>query len=179
MLTCFDAAFDALPKAQQSALLDELRRIARRYINQERPGHTLQATELVNEAYASLAGKQIEVENRKHFIAIAARQMRRLLVNYARKKLTEKRSSKPVTLTISDIASDSNVNTVELIYIDKLLDDLNTIDNRGALAFELKIFSSLTNPEIANVMGMSLATTERDIKAARAWLKTELSSVND
>ena len=179
MQACFDVAFAELPSDQQTVLLDELRRIARRYINQERPGYTMQATELVNEAYASLAGKSIEIENRKHFIAIAARQMRRLLVDYARKKLANKRSGKSVTLTLSDIASDNQINTVELIYIDKLLDELTLLDKRGALAIELKIFSSLTNPEIASVMGLSLATTERDIKAARAWLRTELNRVND
>ncbi|TRY34018.1 ECF-type sigma factor [Aliiglaciecola sp. M165] len=177
MEICFDDGFKELSEQQQSALLDELKKIARRYMFKERSGHTLQATALVNEAYVNLAGKEIDVDNKAHFIAIAARQMRRILVDHARKKLTNKRSGKSVLVTISEIADQSDINTVELIYLDKLLTELAAFDKRSAQAFELKLFSELSNNEVASVMNVSHATLERDLKAARAWLKVEMAKL--
>lgn len=171
---CFDDGFKKLSVEQQSALLDELKKVARRYMFKERIGHTLQATALVNEAYVNLAGKDIAIDNKAHFIAIAARQMRRILVDHARKKLTVKRSAQTVFMTVSDIADSTDTCTVELIYLDKLLTNLSEFDRRGAQAFELKLFSELSNSDIAAVMQVSLATLERDLKAARAWLRMEM-----
>lgn len=177
MEICFEDGFKELSEQQQSALLDELKKIARRYMFKERSGHTFQATALVNEAYVNLAGKEIEVDNKAHFIAIAARQMRRILVDHARKKLTSKRSGKSVMVTISEVADQSDINTVELIYLDKLLTELSAFDKRSAQAFELKFFSELSNSEVASVMKVSHATLERDLKAARAWLKVEMGKL--
>lgn len=175
MEMCFDNEFNELSSEQQSVLLNELKMIAQRYMLKERSGHTLQATALVNEAYVNLAGKVIRVDNREHFIAIAARQMRRILVDHARKKLANKRNGQSVALTISDVPNETDINTIELIYLDKLLSELAQFDKRSAQAFELKLFSELNNIEIASLMKVSLATLERDLKAARAWLRVEMS----
>lgn len=178
MEICFDDGFKELSDQQQSALMNELKKIAQRYMFKERSGHTLQATALVNEAYLNLAGKEIAVDNREHFIAIAARQMRRILVDHARKKLANKRSGNAVLLTISEVPDKSDNDTIELIYLDKLLNELAEFDKRSAQAFELKLFSELSNSEIGSVMKVSLATLERDLKAARAWLKVEMGHLN-
>ncbi len=170
-------SFEALPTEQQQALHDELRAIARRYMRRENAGHTLQTTALVNEAYANLAGKVISVENKHHFIAILAQQMRRTLVDHARKKMAAKRENKPITMTLEAVASDKETNAVELIFLDRLLTNFAQLDMRSCQAFELKLFSSLSNEEISIVLGTSIATTERDLRAARAWLKTELAQV--
>lgn len=178
MQVCFDKSFEQMPIAQQRAMIEELHRIAKRYMFGEQLGHTLQATALVNEAYLNLANKQIPVENEAHFIAIAARQMRRVLVDHARKKLAAKRDNGAITVTLDANSASVDDSNVEIIFLDKLLDELADFDKRSAQAFELKLFSSLTNPEIANVLGTSLATTERDVKAARAWIKIELANAN-
>ena len=176
MKALFDDGFEKLSLEQQSALLHELKRIAKHYMMNERSGHTLQATELVNEAYVNLAGKLVQVENKAHFIAITARQMRRVLVDHARKKLTAKRDHQPIFMTLSNVPDDNSANTLELIHIDNLLSELAEVDSRCAQVMELKLFSALNTKEIASVVGVSVATAERDLKLSRAWLKTELSS---
>lgn len=178
MQILFDDGFEQLTPEQQSALLNELKRIARHYMMSERSGHTLQATELVNEAYVNLSGKLVYVENKAHFIAIAARQMRRVLVDHARKKLSVKREHQPIYLTLSNVPDDNSTNTIELIHIDKLLKELTEVDKRCSQVMELHLFSTLHNAEIAGVVGVSLATVERDLKLAKAWLKTELSNID-
>lgn len=172
----FKQGFDELAPKQQKVLLSELKRIAKYYLRGERDDHTLQTTELVNEAYVNLAGKTVFVESKAHFMALAARQMRRILVDHARKKLSAKRHAEPIMCTVSGLADPESTFTVDLIHIDKLLKDLSEFDRRSSQTMELKLFSSLNNDEISQLIGVSLATTERDLKAAKAWLKTEMTA---
>ncbi len=176
----FEHAFEQLNPEQQQTILSELKRLARHYLLKERANHTLQTTELVNEAYANLAGKAVLIENKHHFMVIAARQMRRILVDHARKKMATKRDFKPITMTLSALSeNDSSLSdTVELIHIDKLLTELGEVDKRSSQVMELKLFSSLQNSEIAKLIGVSLATAERDLKAAKAWIRTEMAEQN-
>ena len=170
----FAQSIKDLPNDLQSSLLDELNRIARRYMQAERAGHTLQATALVNEAYINLAEKSIMVSDKNHFIALAAQKMRRILVDHARAKIAAKRGSMPIMVTLAEQAIDNSNDNINLIYLDQLLSQLAEFDERGASIFELKMFSSITNDEIADLLSISVATVERDLKAAKAWLKTQM-----
>jgi RNA polymerase sigma factor (TIGR02999 family) len=173
----FDKMMISISPSEQVKLMDELHRVAKRYMFKENAGHTLQATALVNEAYVKLAGKTIDVSNKHHFIALAARQMRRILVDHARQKLTDKRDSPAIQITLANVAG-GNDHVIELIHVDKLLKELSSFDARAAQVYELKIFSALTNAEIASILGISLATVERDAKVAKAWLKVELQNTS-
>lgn len=171
----FDEMMISISPREQALLMDELHRVAKHYMYKENAGHTLQATALVNEAYVKLAGKAIDVSNKHHFIALAARQMRRILVDHARQKLTEKREAPAIQITLANVEGE-NDHVIELIHVDKLLKELSTFDERAAQVYELKVFSALTNAEIASILGISLATVERDAKVAKAWLKVELQN---
>ena len=173
----FDDIMLSISPSEQVLLMDELHRVAKRYMFKENAGHTLQATALVNEAYVKLAGKAIDVSNKHHFIALAARQMRRVLVDHARQKLTDKRDSPALQITLANVAGD-NEQVIELIHVDKLLKELSYFDARASQVSELRIFSALTNAEIASIMKISLATVERDAKVAKAWLKAELQNMS-
>jgi RNA polymerase sigma factor (TIGR02999 family) len=174
MQECFDDITPSISLSEQALLIGELHRVAKHYMYNENAGHTLQATALVNEAYVKLAGKSIEVTNKSHFIALAARQMRRILVDHARQKVASKRGGQAVQITLAGVAGDDDNEIIELIYIDKLLKQLASFDSRAAQVYELRLFSALTNPEIALIMGISLATVERDAKISKAWLKMEM-----
>lgn len=173
----FDDIMLAISPNDQAILMDELHRVAKRYMFKENAGHTLQATALVNEAYIKLAGKAISVSSKHHFIALAARQMRRILVDHARQKLTDKRDTPAIQITLACVAGEDD-EIVELIHVDTLLKELSCNDARAAQVIELKIFSALTNSEIALIMGISLATVERDAKVAKAWLKAQLQKIS-
>ncbi len=177
-MSSFSSQIESLPVDLQSVMLSELHRIARRFMQSESNDHTLQATALVNEAYVKLSAKSMVISDKQHFIAIAAQQMRRILVDHAREKNALKRGGPQVKMTLVDEhvdASSNNANqALELIYVDKLLNELSTFDERASKVFELKMFSMMTNPEIAKVMSLSLATVERDLKAAKAWFAVQL-----
>jgi RNA polymerase sigma factor (TIGR02999 family) len=179
-MTSFSNEIASLPTELQSVMLEELHRIAARFMYSEQQGHTLQATALVNEAYLKLADKTMHIADKKHFIAIAAQQMRRILVDHARQKNANKRGGKQHKVTLVeqplDSQSDMGHDSIELIYIDELLNQLAAFDPRAAHIFELKLFSMLTHPEIAELLGLSLATIERDIQAAKAWLKIQMKT---
>ena len=173
----FDDMMLGVSPSEQLVLMDELHRVAKRCMYKENAGHTLQATALVNEAYVKLAGKAITVSSKHHFIALAARQMRRILVDHARGKLADKRETPAIQITLACVAGDDE-EIVELIHVDNLLKELSLLDARAAQVYELKIFSDLTNPEIALIMALSLATVERDAKVAKAWLKSQLQKLS-
>ena len=152
----------------------ELHKLAASYMRGERPGHTLRPTDLVNEAYLRLAdGGQPEWSDRTHFFAIAARTMRQILVDHARKRSAAKRGAgeRPVTF---DDALASGERPEELVALDDALEALAKMDERKARAIELHYFGGLTHDEIANVLDVHINTVGRDLKLAEAWIHRHL-----
>ena len=153
---------------------DELRRLARRYLRQERPGHSLQTTALVNEAYMRLVDyKRMQWQDRVHFFAVSAQLMRRILVDHARRR-NLKRGRGVEHLPLEDAAVVTDDTPVDLVGLNDALDALGQLDARKARVVELRFFGGLTIEEAAQVMRVSTPTVERGWRAARAWLQTEL-----
>ena len=184
-----DAGQAATPAAVPAAALmpvvyTELRRIAARYISRERPGQTLQATALVNEAFLRLAAERPrEFQNRTHFVAIAALSMRQVLVQRARSRHAVKRGGAPARVTLDDQVAvegsgDRNAfgaaRDVELLALDEALTRLSALDPELVHLVELRYFGGLTVEETAEAMGSSPATVKRHWAVARAWLKRAL-----
>ena len=157
---------------------DELRRLAARYISRERPGQTLQATALVNEAYVRLAAERPrEFANRTHFLAIAALSMRQILVQRARARAAKKRGGAPQRVTLNDnhlSPAKSPGEHIDILALDEALDRLAAMDPKLARIVELRYFAGLTVEETAEVVGTSPATVKRHWETARAWLKRAL-----
>ena len=154
---------------------DELRRIARRQMRAERPGHTLQATELANEAFLRMAsGPTAHCNDRAHFFAVAAQVMRRILVDYARARKAIKRGSgQRVELDRVNLSVESNPE--EILSLDGALTKLAQFDPRRSRVVEMRVFGGLTEEEIATALGVATRTVKRDWKLARAWLFGELN----
>ena len=153
----------------------ELRRIARQYMRRENPGHTLQATALVNEAYFRLVDqKSVHWQNRAHFFAIAAQIMRRILLNHARDRHRAKRGGQAVQVSLSEVAVADEQKSVELIALDEALGRLAETDERKCRVVELRYFGGLSVEETAEVLGVSVVTVARDWKLAKAWLAREI-----
>ena len=154
---------------------NELRRIARRCMAGERAGHTLQATALVNEAYMRLINVQhVDWQNRAHFLAMSARLMRRILVDYARSKGYQKRGGRAIQVTFDEGLPVAVEPAFDLVALDDALTALATVDERKSLVVELRFFGGLNVDETANVLSVSPETVMRDWKLAKAWLKREL-----
>ena len=153
----------------------ELHRLARRYMRRESPGHTLQTTALVNEAYLKLCDQtRVRWQNRAHFFAIAARIMRRFLTNYARDRNRDKRGGRAVQVSLSEVAVMNEERSAELLALDEALERLAEFDPRKASVVEMRHFGGLTAAETAEVLGISVVTVERDWKTAKAWLAREV-----
>ncbi len=154
-------------------IYDDLRQIAARHLRSERPGHTLQATALVNEAYARLVEADLAFQNRAHFLSIAARTMRRILTDYGRARRRQKRGGgmSPVTLH-EDLVADSS--STDIVDIDDALAKLADIDARKSDVLVLHFFGGMTFDEIAKALDISTATVDRDLRLAKAWLVNEL-----
>ena len=158
------------------AAYKELRRLAAWHFQKERPDHTLQPTALVNELYIKLfAGEPVEWQNRAHFFAVAAQQLRRLLIDHARARLAEKRGAGEVRLSLTDANGLVAPRQEDLIELDQALRRLEELDPRSARAVELRFFAGLTEKEAAEVSGISVATLKRDWDFARAWLISQLN----
>jgi RNA polymerase sigma factor (TIGR02999 family) len=154
---------------------EELRQQAARYLRKERPGHSLQATALINEAYLRLIDvKDVQWQNRAHFFAIAANLMRRILVDHARRRDAEKRGGSQVLLTLDDTFAAAEQPDVDLLAIDEALNKLAMIDEQQARVVELRFFSGLTVEETAAALDVSPKTVKRDWSVARAWLRREI-----
>lgn len=155
----------------------ELHRQAARYLRKERPGHTLQTTALINEAYLKLVGRKVVVcESRTDFFGIAAQAMRRILVDHAKAKHREKRGGDVVTLSLDDgplIATKGDF--LNLVELDEALKKLAKFDYQQARVVELRYFGGLSLEETAAVLGVSRATVGRDWESSRAWLYRELT----
>ena len=154
----------------------ELRAIAGRYLSHESPGHTLQSTALVHEAYFKLIGqRRVRWQNRAHFCGIAAQMMRRILIDHARHQVRDKRGGGAPKLSLDEAVATAEMETdVDLLALDEALTSLALIDPRGARIIELRFFSGLTLDETAEVVGVSAGTVKRDWSAARAWLYREM-----
>lgn len=166
---------DALTKLMPM-VCDELRTLARSYLDREVPGHTLQPTALVNELYLRLQGRQtVQWRNSAHFFGYAAQTMRRVLVDHARRKKREKRGQgiSPVSLDNIDDIADSRSEVV--VAIDDALKTLETLDPRQAEIVSLRFFVGLTIEETAAVLQIGTATVKREWQLARLWLYRELN----
>jgi len=156
---------------------DELRRVAHRHLSGQRPGHTLQTTALVNEAYLRLADQtNLRWQNRAHFFAVAAQAMRRILVSYARAQRSEKRGGGALKIELDEAALVSPEESKEILELHEALERLSTLDSRKAQVVELKYFGGLNYDEMAEVLKISSVTVRRDWRFAKAWLYTELQS---
>ena len=159
----------------------ELRKIAHRYMNRERAGHTLQTTAVVNEAFLRLLGNpQENWQNRAHFYAIAAQMMRRILVDYARANLRAKRGGETTRVALEDIDAPVTEPALDpdLIALDAALDKLAEIDPRRGRVVELRFFGGLSVEETANVLQVAPDTVVRDWRVAKAWLFRYLNHAN-
>ena len=154
----------------------ELRRVARARLRSEPPGHILQTTALVHEAYLRLVDvDRLNVRNRTHLLALAARLMRQVLVDHARRRRALKRGGDPTLVSLSDVSIPTDTAGVDVLALDEALDELSSDDPRLSRLVELKFFAGLTIAEAAQALGVSTATVERDWTVARAWLYERLS----
>jgi RNA polymerase sigma factor (TIGR02999 family) len=155
---------------------DELRVIARSYLRQERPDHTLQPTGLVHEAYLRLINQQrVDWRNRAQFFGLAANMMRRILVNHAESKRAQKRGGGAEKITLDEVAVVFDNDVVDLIALDEVLGRLEKLDKLKSDVVELKFFGGLTIAEIGEVTKTSTATVEREWAFARGWLYNALT----
>ena len=156
-------------------LYQELRRLARSYMKRERPGHTLQSTALVHEAYLRLVDQRVEWKSRAHFFGIAAQIMRRILVDHAKKNSAKKRGAGAQVLSLDEPLAISKEPRKDLIALDEALGRLAKSDPQRGRIVELRFFAGLSNEESARVLDISPATVQRQWAGARAWLYHEMS----
>jgi RNA polymerase sigma factor (TIGR02999 family) len=155
----------------------ELHQIAQRCMRGERAAHSLQATALVNEAYMRLVDtRRVQWRDRSHFLAMSARLMRRILVDYARARLYQKRGGGAQRVTLVDDLGGSDERPHDLVALDDALEALTRVAKRKGQVVELRFFGGLTVEETAHVLGVSTDTVLRDWKLAKAWLLRELRS---
>lgn len=159
-----------------SAVYDELHRLARRYMRRESPGHTLQTSALLNEAFLRLVDqKNVQWQNRAHFFAIAAQMMRRILVDYARSRNYAKRGGGASALSLDEALIVSDARNEEVVNVHEALERLTEFDSRKGQIVELRFFGGLSIEETAEVLGVSPGTVMRDWTLAKAWLRREMS----
>lgn len=153
---------------------EELHLLAHNYMFRERGGHLFQTTALVHEAYIRLVDLDVEWNDRHHFFALAARMMRRILVDLARRQQAEKRGGNVVDVPLEDALEIAHGEPSYLVALDDALRSLAQIDERKSQVLELRFFGGLTIQETSEVLELSTATVERDVKVAKAWLAREL-----
>lgn len=158
-----------------AAVYEHLRRIAARQMMGENHAHTLQPTALVNEAFLQLEGSNLDFNDRRHFYAVAARTMRRILVDHARARRRAKRGGARLRVTLSDGAAVSQAPTADMLDLDAALTELEQHDARVARTLELNYFAGLTREEAADQLEVSVRTLDRDLRMGRAWLKARLA----
>jgi RNA polymerase sigma factor (TIGR02999 family) len=169
---------DACARATLAAIVyPELKKMAVERMRRERPGHTLQPTALVHEAFLRLvASDRVSWQNRNHFFAISAELMRQILVDYARRRRAAKRGGGVEVLELEAWQAQIEDRPELVIEIDRLLTRLAAFDPRQAQIVEMRYFSGLTEEEIAGILGISGRTVKRDWNMARAWMRKELSA---
>lgn len=166
------AALDDLVPMVQA----ELRRIARRYMRREDPGHTLQTSALINEAYIRLIDQQdVQWQNRAHFFAVAAQVMRHILVDHARRHAYAKRGGGARKVSLDEATVSTEQRAAELIALDDALNKLAALDPRKSKIIELRFFGGLNIEETAEAMKISSPTVQREWRSAKAWLRREMN----
>jgi len=154
---------------------EELRRIARRYMRQERPSHTLQTTALVHEAYCKLLDqREMQWQNRAHFFAVAAQVMRRLLVDHARTRRYAKRGGGARAVSLDEVALVTEDRAEQVLAVDEALTRLAALDRRKGEIVELRYFGGLSAEETGEVLGVAAITIKREWLKAKAWLQRDL-----
>src|SRR5262245_50237354 len=153
----------------------DLRKLAHRYLQKQRPDHTLQSTALVHEAYLRLAEhEKMRFENRAHFFAVLARIMRQILVDYARRQHAAKRDA-GINLVLDEAIAPSPLRQVSVVVLDDALQELSRLDSRQGQIVELRFFGGLSIEETALVVGASPATVKREWSTARLWLRKQVA----
>lgn len=165
------AAGDAI----MAMVYEDLKRVAARLLKRERAGHTMQTTDLVHEAYMRLGGAEDSAENRAHFLGIAARAMRRVLVDHARRRASAKRD-RGLEVRVTNADAELDVDVAEMIALDDALERLGRRNPRLPRVVELRFFAGLTEDEAAGVLGVTPRTVQRDWATARAWLHKEMGA---
>ncbi len=161
-------------------IYDELRKMARRYMRRQTPGHTLQTTALIHEAYLRMVKqKEKHFENRAHFFGVAAQAMRHILVDYARARQTARRGGGATPISLEEAAIVTQERAAELVAFDDALRELEKLSKRQSLVVELRYFGGLTVDETATVLGVSADTVMRDWSMAKTWLHRALSPASD
>jgi RNA polymerase sigma factor (TIGR02999 family) len=179
LLTRWSDGDDAALAELTPLIYEELRRLAHRHMGGERPGHTLQTTALVNEAYLRLADQtNPRWQNRAHFFAVAARAMRQILVSYARSNRAQKRGGGAFKVELDETAIVSPEQSKEFVDLHEALERLVTLDSRKAQVVELKYFGGLNYDEIAEVLKISRVTVRREWEFAKVWLYDELHNAD-
>jgi RNA polymerase sigma-70 factor (ECF subfamily) len=157
---------------------EELRRIARRRLRRESPGHALQSMALVHEVYLRLVDvDRMTLKNRIHFFALAAKLMRQILVDQARREHADKRGGRVTFVSVDDVPPVAQPSSVDVLALDQALEALSSIDDRQCRVVELRFFAGLNIDEAAEALGVSAATVEREWALAKAWLYRRLSSL--
>lgn len=164
------------PERLMPLVYDEMRRLARSFLAKERRDHTLQPTALVNEAYMRLVDQtRANWQNRAHFYGIASSMMRRILIDHARARVTDKRGGAAVRLSLEDVQAPAEQRAAGFIALDEALERLARLDARKSRVVEMRFFGGMTDEEIAAALGVTTRTVLRDWKKARLWLYRELT----
>jgi RNA polymerase sigma-70 factor (ECF subfamily) len=167
------------PNAREALIplvYNELRRVARSLLAQQRSDHTLQSTALVHEAYLRLVGRSsVHFENRAHFFAVSSQLMRRILVDHARKHNAAKRGGNNLTLVLDESVALPAKTEIDLTVLDDALNQLAVLDSRQATIVEMRFFGGLSIEETAHVLNISPATVKREWTTARSWLYAEMT----
>lgn len=176
LLQAWNAGDESALDKLMPIVYDELRQMARRYMALESPGHTLQTTALVNEAYLRLVDSgHTTWQNRVHFFAVCAQAMRRILVDWARSRQAQKRGGEVQPLPLDEALDEAQAPDVDLVALDEALKALAKVDPRKSRVVELHFFGGLNLEETAEVLKVSSDTVLRDWKMAKSWLRCELS----
>ncbi|MEL7312563.1 MAG: sigma-70 family RNA polymerase sigma factor [Pseudomonadota bacterium] len=179
LLNRWSAGDEAARDRVAPLIYDELKQIARGVFSRENSRLTLQPTALVHEAYEKLVGVDLEWQDRSHFFALAARMMRRLLVNHANHRNAQKRGAGALRVTLQESDLPSSDGDEEVLALDDALNRLAKHDARQSQVLEMHYFGGLTQPEIGQVLEISESTVRREFKLARIWLRKLLSETRD
>jgi RNA polymerase sigma factor (TIGR02999 family) len=177
LLEAWSAGREEVLEQLVPVVYDELRRIARAQLARDRRGHTMQATDLVHEAFVRLIDQRVSWQSRAHFYAIAATCIRRVLVDYARRRRARKRPQFDAGVEAADVERGLDTQLDQMIAIDEGLERLAKIDPRQAQIAEMKFFAEMENEDIAAVLGVSRATVTRNVRSARDFLRPLLGEV--